>query len=227
MVCRSEHAKKNYVKNKEHINKINAKWKAENADKHHEINSKYRLNNPKKIKESGKKWYAGNRDERRKTIHKWYVENTEKVIKKNAEWKLNNPERAKIMRKKSGAKRRSTPRGKLHGNISSAIGFSLRGNKRGRKWESLVGFTLDELLIHLEKKFKAEMNWSNYGSYWEIDHKIPVVAFNFSNSEDIDFKKCWCLKNLQPLEVSINRSKYCRLNKPFQPSLLLQEVMNG
>ncbi len=65
------------------------------------------------------------------------------------------------------------------------------------------------------------MSWENYGTVWEIDHKIPIAAFNFERPEDIDFKKCWELKNLRPLEIYKNRSKQARIDKPFQPSLTI------
>ena len=37
----------------------------------------------------------------------------------------------------------------------------------------LLGYSAQDLKIHLEKQFTSEMSWSNYGSYWHIDHKIP------------------------------------------------------
>ncbi|GAG78004.1 unnamed protein product, partial [marine sediment metagenome] len=52
-----------------------------------------------------------------------------------------------------------------------------------------------------------------------IDHKIPVSVFNFSKAEHMDFKKCWALKNLQPLWAIDNQTKNAKLKRPFQPSL--------
>jgi hypothetical protein len=63
-------------------------------------------------------------------------------------------------------------------------------------------------------------SWSRAG--WHINHVIPISAFNFSSPEDIDFKKCWALKNLRPLWAKDNFSKNARLDKPFQPSLALK-----
>jgi len=95
------------------------------------------------------------------------------------------------------------------------------GAKAGRRWESLVGYTVDQLRVHLEKKFAPDMTWDNHGTHWHIDHKIPIAAFNFKTPDDIDFKKCWSLKNLQPLESKANLIKGPRLDKPFQPSLII------
>jgi hypothetical protein len=71
------------------------------------------------------------------------------------------------------------------------------------------------------KLFKPGMTWENYGTYWHIDHKVPVVVHNFNRPEDIDFRLCWALRNLQPLEALENMKKQDKLDKPFQPSLRL------
>jgi len=44
-------------------------------------------------------------------------------------------------------------------------------------------------------------------------------VFNFSKPEDMDFKRCWALSNLQPLWAADNFSKHAKLKKPFQPSM--------
>jgi hypothetical protein len=123
---------------------------------------------------------------------------------------------------------RSTVKGRINDAFSSAMYRALREAKSGRHWEDLVGYTLEQLKAHIEKQFKPGMSWDNYGKFtWHIDHKIPVAAFNFDSPECLDFKKCWALSNLQPLEAKKNHSKKDKVSKPFQPSLALTEVANG
>ena len=113
---------------------------------------------------------------------------------------------------------------KLNRNIRSSMCNSLKynGSKNGRHWEGLVGYTLMDLKKHLEKKFLPGMSWDNWGiNGWHIDHKIPISAFNFTDPSHTDFKRCWSLKNLQPLWAFDNISKNDKLEKPFQPSLAL------
>lgn len=74
-------------------------------------------------------------------------------------------------------RRLNDPKYKIDNSMSAHIRFSLKSKKGGRKWESLVGYTLEDLIKHLEKKFKKEMNWGNYGSYWHIDHRKPKSWF--------------------------------------------------
>lgn len=121
---------------------------------------------------------------------------------------------------------RNNLRYKLNKNISSYVALSLCGNKNGYKWESLVGYTLEQLITHLEKQFSKGMTWENRGKTgWHIDHKIPLSVFNFQNSKDIDFKKAWALKNLRPLWAKDNLQKGAKLTNPFQPSLSIEDVI--
>jgi len=102
----------------------------------------------------------------------------------------------------------------LNNSLSYAISSSLRGAKASRHWEDLVGYTISELRLHLEKKFQDGMSWGNYGrsqgdltKEWELDHYVPISHFKFSSPEDEEFKNCWSLKNLQPKWAIDNRKK--------------------
>ena len=118
-------------------------------------------------------------------------------------------------------KRRKEPKWNLCHCVSSRMRGSLARGKEGRSWKEYVDYSLDDLIRHLEKLFKHGMTWENHGIYWHIDHVIPIAAFNFKTPHDVDFKRCWALKNLQPLETKKNLSKGKKLTKPFQPSLAL------
>jgi hypothetical protein len=115
------------------------------------------------------------------------------------------------------AEKHATPRGRVDDNMRIGIKRALRGSKAGQRWVDLAGYTVEKLMKHLEKQFTPGMTWGNYGPYWHIDHKIPLSAFNYETPLDADFKRCWALKNLQPLEAKKNFSKNDRLDKPFQP----------
>ena len=108
---------------------------------------------------------------------------------------------------------------KLNLNISRAMRRSLKNGKNGYHWESYVDFTREDLVKHLEKQFTSGMIWGNYGEYWVIDHIIPISIFNFDNYSQLDFKMCWALENLRPLERTKNSKKCAQINEPFQPNL--------
>ncbi len=56
------------------------------------------------------------------------------------------------------------------------------------------------------------MNWENYAIYWEVDHIKPRSLFKYESIDDKEFKECWSLSNLQPLERSINKIKGANYN---------------
>lgn len=95
----------------------------------------------------------------------------------------------------------------LSHTMSSAIYRVLKGIKSDRHWEDIVGYSIQDLKEHLEKQFTPEMNWNNMGKYWEIDHIIPLNLFNYESEQDEQFKICWSLMNLRPLEKIANKSR--------------------
>jgi hypothetical protein len=81
----------------------------------------------------------------------------------------------------------------------------------------ILGYSIQQLVEHLESKFEDGMTWSNAGRQegvrcWHIDHIIPDAAFNYTSFEDEEFKKCWALDNLQPLWEEDNLQKSSKLN---------------
>ena len=103
---------------------------------------------------------------------------------------------------------------RLNKNIRGAIRKSLKTNnlsKNGRHWETLVGYTIEELKLHLETQFDSYMNWENHGSYWHLDHIIPLASLTFDSEEHENFKLLWSLGNLQPLFGPENRSKHNKI----------------
>ncbi len=70
----------------------------------------------------------------------------------------------------------------------------------------LIGCSINELKLYLEKQFKPEMNWENHGIIWEIDHIKPCSSFDLTDIEQQ--KQCFHYTNLQPLFKTENRQKY-------------------
>jgi 5-methylcytosine-specific restriction endonuclease McrA len=163
-----------------------------------------------------KKYRDNNKEKRRAACASWNNRNPEKTLgysrKHEALYpnrqKEKDPAKLKQYRKAARINFRNKPGGKLNHAISFAVWRSLKsGAKAGRHWENLMGYVLSQLMHHLEKQFTPEMSWSNYGSYWHVDHKIPITFFSFKKAEDIGFRECWKLENLQPLEKITNIKK--------------------
>jgi len=95
----------------------------------------------------------------------------------------------------------------LRRNISIMISKQLKKNNSSKNNQSILKYleySIDELKAHLEKQFDNNMSWQNYGSYWHVDHIIPQSTLPYSSMTDDNFKKCWALSNLRPLEAYQN-----------------------
>ena len=183
---------------------------------------KWQMANPDRFRENSKQWAKKNPDKRKESYARWRMANRERSRGAEKKRRMADIEKARENDRRKYRKRASTPRGRLRQAITNGIGSSLkRGSKAGRHWETLVGYTIDDLKRHLEKYFQDGMGWNNYGS-WHVDHKIPIAVFNFETPEDIDFKRCWALSNLQPLWAEENKIKSDKISFPFQPSLALR-----
>jgi len=94
---------------------------------------------------------------------------------------------------------------KLSINLRNRVNRALENNQKFGETLEILGCSIDEFKQYLESKFDDKMSWSNYGSYWEIDHIKPCILFNLSNPQQQ--KECFHYSNMQPLEVSENRRK--------------------
>lgn len=98
----------------------------------------------------------------------------------------------------------------MSGSIASSLKTS-RVSKNKRKWETLAGYTVEDLKAHFDQLLSEKgLTWDGLGKVWEIDHKRPVSWFSFSSLEDPQIKECWALDNLQPLLIAENRRKLNR-----------------
>ena len=176
-----------------------------------------------------RKYYETKKDYDKRYFKKYREINREELVEKNKEynrihskerveynrkWKKENPEKLKEQRKRWREGTGRSPKHRLNKGVGTAIYYALKGKKAGRGWETLVGYTLKDLMKHLEQLFDDKMNWNNYGFYWHVDHRKPQSLFKYISTEDPEFKKCWALSNLQPLERIENMKKgdkYCEV----------------
>lgn len=181
--CRAEDAVEYLVNNPGYGKKCRLAYR----DKRSEYSKVYNAANLDKFRKASKKYRAANPDKCRKYLKVYRATNSDKI-------------KAKYMENMKNLFF------KLNENISSLIRISLSGNKNGCHWEHLVGYTLSDLKIHLEKQFRDGMSWENR-SVWQIDHILPRSLWRFESYADREFKQCWSLCNLQPLWAKENRIK--------------------
>ena len=159
---------------------------------------RYAEKNKEKLNKYHKDWSRENREKLREYHSKWREENREQVNETTRLWYLN--------------RRRSDPSFRLKCNTRTALWACLK-ERNVAKYRStflLLGYSIEELMVHLEALFTDGMTWNNYGE-WHVDHKIPMASYKFESTDEIGFKECWKLDNLQPLWGPDNLSKGVKL----------------
>jgi hypothetical protein len=169
---------------KDGYNNICKPCKKEKNDIFYRNNKERKLEYQKEYREKNKEVVDAYKKEYNKTYFpKYYSKNKENILAYNNEY------HRKRMMEDETFKLTKILRGRF-----------LHALKRGLKMKSvieLVGCTIDEFRIYMEKRFLPEMNWENHGEIWEVDHVIGCANFDLSLLEEQ--KKCFHYSNHQPL----------------------------
>ena len=94
------------------------------------------------------------------------------------------------------------PMGHLGKVVRSQVYKALKNNKELSSTEYL-GCSTDEFKQHIEKQFKGDMNWENYG-IWHIDHITPL-KYDTPTIDEVIERLHWT--NTQPMWASENMAK--------------------
>lgn len=154
-------------------------------------------------REYKRKWYSANRGKAIGYVKKWYENNPEKASEVARDNSKNHRERINRRRRQ---RRTTDPKFKLEcllrGRIRQAIS-SLRGKPGSAVRDA--GCSMGELKLYLEHGFTEEMSWENHGEFWELDHIVPLAAFDLTDREQ--FLKACHYTNLQPLSKEEHKRK--------------------
>ncbi len=215
---RKEYNKRYHQDYREERNKRNRQHYQTHKEERKEYNRQYRQNHKEEMKEYQKQYDQKNK-RKKKEYHKQYQQDYKKEIKERKRRYMQNPENREKINECNKIRQRTDLRYNLNSRMRSMIRISLHNGsgKQGRHWQTLVGYTVAQLKRHLKKTMPEDYSWQDYlEGKLHIDHIFPKAIFNFSCPEDIDFQRCWALKNLQLLPAEENQRKYTKLIKPFQ-----------
>ena len=160
--------------------------------------------------ESDKRHYLKNREKRLQYFSDWQKDNRDRLNDYHQKWREKNIDKHREYKRKYEKHRKDTdPLYKLISNFRTAIYQVLKESnveKNGHYFD-ILGYTPEELILHLEKQFTEGMTWENYGEF-HVDHKLPISSFNIKEIGDEEFMRCWGLENLQPMwgEENIRKS---------------------
>lgn len=173
-------------------------WRQNNPERDKELAKRSREKNSEKLRALNAEWRAKNADYLKKAKQEYYQKTKE----------ANRERKNAYQREYEKARRTSDVSFALHSRMSRSIRGCLAGNegKAGRAWQRLVGYTLEELISHIEKQFLPKMSWDNRNE-WHIDHIVPLAEFKISTAESPEFRQAWALTNLRPLWASQNIAK--------------------
>lgn len=173
----------------------------------------YRAQNKEHIQEKSKSYYAENKDKLVVINNERWHKNKDrynaqrKVYRQRPEVKehirLKNKEYLPIKKEKIKLRRKTDLNFQLSEILRSKVHKMLAGKKTS--YQHYIGCDLDWLKKWLEYRFDENMNWNNLGTYWHIDHVLPINRFDFTKEQDI--KICFHWTNMQPLKKEENRDK--------------------
>jgi len=147
---------------------------------------------------------------KRKNYEYWYEQNKEHRKQYIKEYREKNKDKIReIKRNYERTRKANDPIYKLINNFRTAIYQVLKESqvqKNGHYFD-ILKYSPENLIEHLENKFKDNMTWDNYGE-WHVDHIKPISSFQINEIGDKEFMSCWSLENLQPLwgEENIRKS---------------------
>ena len=176
-------------------------------DRHHYVckscRKEYNTNNQKNIKE----YRENNKEKIKPQIQEWKKNNPKRVKEL---WKINNSKKTKEKTKLDNQKQKEYKKNWSKNQYKNNINFKITQLLRIRLIDALKGKTnktdsslkilgcsIEEFKLYLEKQFLPEMSWKNHGEIWEIDHIKPCSSFDLIC--ETQQKECFHYTNLQPL----------------------------
>jgi len=177
-------------------------WHSSNKDRANARARAWKAANPERVKDLNRRNYAANKEDNRARFNDWAAVNAARRREYMRAWYAANPGKHSQY-----GTARATPQHRLENAIRCRIWSGItRGSKRGRRTFEWLGYSIDDLMTHLERQFERGMSWDNYGE-WHIDHVLPLSSFSYSQPSDPEFRAAWSLPNLRPLWGKQNASK--------------------
>lgn len=235
-VCEAEYnkaqKKAHYHANAESERAKVADYRANNPDKVKEAQKRFYAANREKLVAKRAELYAANRDEIAERRRELYAASAERERQVQRERRAADPDRFRLRDREYRRNNLTQVRNKdrasslrkfkrnygvnvgftLRVRLSSLLRASLKSGAKSKKMEALLGYSVQDLRLHLERGFKDSMTWDAFLSgKIHIDHIRPVSSFDITSDQCADFKACWALSNLQPLWAFDNLSKGAKI----------------
>lgn len=157
-----------------------------------EFSKEYKKNNKEKIKEYNKEYKLKNKEKTKEYNRVYNISNRETIQKKQTE--------------NSRKRRKNDINYKLTINMRNRMKKFFKNKSRKHEY---IGCSLDLFKLWISYQFEQDMDFSNYGKTWHLDHIIPCSLFNFDNECEKYF--CFNWSNYRPLYSHDNLSRQNKL----------------
>lgn len=194
----------------------------------------WRAKNPEKAQAKDRAWLEANVERKRATEKAWRESHPEKKLaavnawrEKNRDraravldaWRKANPDKVRAAALRARAKAKADPTKRMRNSLKAQLNAILKGRASRTATVATFGYTMEQLVAHLEERFTNGMTWSGYGPKgWHVDHIRPVASFALVREDGaIDgdqVRACYALENLRPLPAADNLRKGARLDTP-------------
>lgn len=146
--------------------------------------------------------YADNIEKRREYKKQYRINNKDKILKQAKEQRKRRRDKD---REYTNNRRKNNPIFRLISNLRKGVKRVLisKGQHKIDSYTKSIGCTAEQLKRHIEAQFEQGMSWDNYGTYWNIDHKIPL-SNGFSEEKIYELNH---YTNLKPMVSSDNFAK--------------------
>jgi hypothetical protein len=185
--CSLARRKVYYRANRSEERRRHVEWKSRNPD----YFKVWALENADSIKTKAKRYHQNNLPRYRENTRRWRAENLEK---------------ARELGRTGYARRSRVVTYRINHTVSACVYRSIKQAKGGRPTFEILGYSLEDLMAHLQRQFLPKMSWRNFGS-WHIDHIIPLSSFAYKTPADPAFRSAWALTNLRPMWATDNLKK--------------------
>jgi hypothetical protein len=136
-------------------------------------------------------------------LYSWRKENKDKINIINTKYRNSEDYREK----QNTIKRKiynNNVQEQLRNKYRSKLRYFLKSNKE--IYSDIFGCYNSHFKKWIEFNFESNMNWTNYGKVWNLDHIKPCSSFDLENEQNI--KLCFSWKNTIPSYIKQNLEKF-------------------
>ena len=103
---------------------------------------------------------------------------------------------------------------KIKVNLKSRLNGVLKKNKipKNDRTMDYIGCNIEYIIEWFKFCFDDEMTMKNHGTYWHIDHVIPIATFDLESDDD-EVKSCFSWYNLTPMIGKENMEKKAKIDR--------------